>query len=150
MTNKFTNQSTRKLFDETCIELATFHIGNKFLAVDAKHVIESIGIDALEESIDMDKKTHFKGMVLYKEKLISVLDIRDFINQETKIEELSNIILFQYDIQNTQHCIGIMVSTLETISVVKKDSIQHIQNHFLGGGTLIESLVDITENNNQM
>jgi len=145
--NKFTNQSTRKLFDETCIELATFYIGNKFLAVDAKHVIESIGIDALEESIDMDKKTHFKGMVLYKEKLISVLDIRDFINQETKNDELSNIILFQYDIQNTQHCIGIMVSTLETISVVKKDSVQHIQNHFLGGGTLIESLVDITENN---
>ena len=143
--NKFTNQSTQKLFDETCLELATFHIGNKFLAVDAAHVIESIDIDALEESIDMDKKSHFKGMVLHKEKLISVLDIRDFINDSSEDRHLSSIILLEYDKDNTEHCVGIMVSTLENISVVKKDAIQHIQNHFLGGGTLIESVVDITE-----
>ena len=143
--NKFTNQSTKKLFDETCTELATFNIGKKFLAVDAINVIESIGIESLEESIDMNKKTHFKGMVLYKEKLISILDIRDFINETVEDEELNNIILLEYDKENIQHSIGIMVSSLENISVVKKESIQHIQNHFIGGGTLIESLVDITE-----
>ncbi|MGB3750251.1 MAG: chemotaxis protein CheW, partial [Arcobacteraceae bacterium] len=143
--NKFTNQSTQKLFDDTCLELATFHIGNKFLAVDAAHVIESIDIDALEESIDMDKKSHFKGMVLHKERLISVLDIRDFINDTSEDQHLNSIILLEYDKDNTEHCVGIMVSTLENISVVKKDAIQHIQNHFLGGGTLIESVVDITE-----
>jgi len=143
--NKFTNQSTQKLFDNTCTELATFYIGDKFLAVDAGNVIESIGIESLEESIDMDKKTHFKGMVLYKEKLISVLDIRDFINETVNDERLNNIILLEYDKENVQHCIGIMVSTLENISVVKTDTIQHIQNHFIGGGTLIESLVDIVE-----
>jgi len=143
--NKFTNQSTKKLFDETCLELATFHIGNKFLAVDAAHVIESIDIDALEESIDMDKKSHFKGMVLHKERLISVLDIRDFINDTSEDQHLNSIILLEYDKDNKEHCVGIMVSTLENISVVKKDAIQHIQNHFLGGGTLIESVVDITE-----
>ena len=143
--NRFTNQSTKKLFDETCTELATFNIGEKFLAVDAVNVIESIGIESLEESIDMNKKTHFKGMVLYKEKLISVLDIRDFINVPIDDNELNNIILLEYDKENIQHCIGIMVSTLESISIVKKESIQHIQNHFIGGGTLIESLVDITE-----
>ncbi|MGB5866701.1 MAG: cache domain-containing protein [Arcobacteraceae bacterium] len=145
--NKFTNQSTLKLFDETCVELATFHIGNKFLAVDAKNVIESIDIDSLEESIDMDKKNHFKGMVLHKDRLISVLDIRDFINDTSDDKTLNNIILLEYDKDNTEHCVGIMVSTLENISVVKKDAIQHIQNHFLGGGTLIESVVDITESN---
>lgn len=143
--NKFTNQSTQKLFDETCLELATFHIGNKFLAVDAAHVLESIDVDALEESIDMDKKSHFKGMVLHKEKLISVLDIRDFINDTSEDETLNSIILLEYDKDHKEHCVGIMVSTLENISVVKKDAIQHIQNHFLGGGTLIESVVDITE-----
>lgn len=143
--NRFTNQSTKKLFDETCTELATFNIGGKFLAVDAINVIESIGIESLEESIDMNKKTHFKGMVLYKEKLISVLDIRDFINEPVDDDELNNIILLEYDKENIQHCIGIMVSTLASISIVKKDSIQHIQNHFIGGGTLVESLVDITE-----
>jgi len=143
--NRFTNQSTKKLFDETCIELATFNIGGKFLAVEAVNVIESIGIESLEESIDMNKKTHFKGMVLHKEKLISILDIRDFINETVMDEDLNNIILLEYDKENVQHCIGIMVSTLENISVVKKSSIQHIQNHFIGGGTLIESLVDIVE-----
>jgi len=145
--NSFTNQSTHKLFDETCLELATFYIGNKFLAVDAKNVLESIDIESLEESIDMDKKTHFKGMVLYKDKLISVLDIRDFINKTIIDEDLNTIILLEYDTNNTQHCIGILVSSLENISTVKKSSVQHIQNHFLRGGTLVESLVDITNSN---
>ena len=44
-----------------------------------KNVVESISIEELQESIDMDKNNHFKGMVLYKEKLIAVLDIRDFL-----------------------------------------------------------------------
>ncbi|MGP2657580.1 chemotaxis protein CheW [Malaciobacter sp. WC5094] len=145
--NTFTNQSETKSFDENYTELATFNIGNKFLAVDAKNVLESISIDELEEAIDMDKNNPFKGMVLYKDRLISVLDIRDFINVDVKDEELNNIILFEYDKDNIEHCIGIMVTTLQSISVVKKSSIQHIENHFLGSGTLVQSLVDITQNN---
>jgi len=86
-------------------------------------------------------------MVLHKDRLISVLDIRDFINDTSDSKSLNNIILLEYDKDNKEHCVGIMVSTLENISVVKKDAIQHIQNHFLGGGTLIESVVDITESN---
>ncbi|WP_108063800.1 chemotaxis protein CheW [Poseidonibacter lekithochrous] len=144
---KFSNQIVNEEFFDDSIELATFNIGNRFLAVDAKNVLESIGIDELEESIDMDKKNHFKGMVLYKEKLISVLDIRDFVNEEINDKQLSNIILLEYDKDNLEHCIGIMVSSLENISLVKKDSIQHIQNHFLGTGTLVESLVDINQDN---
>ena len=146
--NKFTHHKNQKVSDENSIELATFNIGEKFLAVNATNVIESIGIEALEESIDMDKKNYFKGMVLHKEKLISVLDIRDFINETIDDEELNNIILLEYDKDNTEHCVGILVSTLQSISVVKKDSIQHIQNHFIGGGTLIESLVDISDFDN--
>jgi len=146
--NQFTNQSTKKVFDDSCTELATFHIGGKFLAVEATNVIESIGIDDLEESIDINKNTPFKGMVLYKERLISVLDIRNFINETVDDDELNNIVLLEYDQDNIQHCVGIMVSNLESIFVVKKDSIQHIQNHFIGGGTLIASLVDITTASN--
>ncbi|RXK00550.1 chemotaxis protein CheW [Arcobacter sp. CECT 8986] len=144
--DNFVSASTKHI-SENSIDLATFHLGEKFLAVEAKNVVSSIGIDKLEKSIDMDKKNHFKGMVLYKEKLISVLDIRDFINEDIGDEELENIILLEYDKNNTQHCIGILVSSLENITVVEKDSIQHIQNHFLGAGTLVESLVDIKENN---
>ncbi|MFK2823357.1 chemotaxis protein CheW [Arcobacter sp. YIC-80] len=144
--NTFTNQSETKSFDENYTELATFNIGSKFLAVDAKNVLESISIDELEEAIDMDKNNPFKGMVLYKDRLISVLDIRDFINVDVKDEELNNIILFEYDKDNIEHCIGIMVTTLQSISIVKKSSIQHIENHFLGSGTLVQSLVDITQN----
>lgn len=87
-------------------------------------------------------------MVLYKQNLISVLDIRDFINEEIEDDELENIILLQYDKDNVEHCVGILVSSLENISVVERKSIQHIQNHFLGAGTLIQSLVDIEENGN--
>ncbi|RXJ87008.1 chemotaxis protein CheW [Arcobacter sp. CECT 8985] len=145
--NKNFISSSNKHIGENSIDLATFHLGEKFLAVEAKNVVSSIGIDKLEESIEMNKKNHFKGMVLYKEKLISVLDIRDFINENISDDELENIILLEYDKNNTQHCIGILVSSLENIAVVEKDSIQHIQNHFLGSGTLVESLVDIKENN---
>jgi chemotaxis signal transduction protein len=143
--HKFTNKNNSITFDKDSIDLATFYIGSKFLAVDAKNVIESLVIDELQESIDMNKDNPFKGMVLYKDKLISVLDIRSFVNVMVDDDELNNIILFEYDKDNVEHCIGILVSTLENISIAKKDSIQHIENHFLGSGTLIQSLVDIKE-----
>lgn len=130
---------------ETSVELATFYIGNKFLAVDSKNVVEAIAIEELKESIEMNKENHFKGMVLHKDRLIAVLDIRDFINEEITNEELTNIILFQYDKDNIEHCVGILVSSLEHISLVEQKSIQHIQNHFLGSGTLVQSLVDIND-----
>ena len=142
--SKFLTSSKTK-FTATSVELATFYLGKKLLAVNAKNVIESTGIEELQESIDMDKKNHFKGMVLHKDKLISVLDIRDFVNEEITNEKLTNIILVEYDKDNIQHCVGIMVSSLETVSVVEEKSIQHIQNHFLGTGTLIESLVEIKD-----
>lgn len=132
-------------YTPTTTELATFYLGKRLLAVNAKNVIESISIEELQESIDMDKTNHFKGMVLYKEKLIAVLDIRDFVNEEITNEKLTNIILVEYDKDNIEHCVGILASTLETVSVVEQKSIQHIQNHFLGSGTLIESIVDIKD-----
>ena len=144
---KSTNLNNTQVFNKDSIELATFNIGSKFLAVDAKNVLESLVIDELQESIDMNKDNPFKGMVLYKEKLISVLDIRSFVNESIEDKELNNIVLFEYDKDNVEHCIGILVSTLQNISIAKKSSIQHIENHFLGTGTLIQSLVDIKEDN---
>ena len=150
--NVFLNNSTSKFlttskskYTPTSVELATFCLGKKLLAVNAKNVIESIGIEELQTSIDMDKKNHFKGMVLHKDKLVSVLDIRDFVNEEITNEKLTNIILVEYDKDNIEHCVGILVSSLETVSVVEEKSIQHIQNHFLGTGTLVESIVEIND-----
>ena len=141
---KFLTSQKREFTGET-IELATFYLGKRLLAVNSKNVIESIGIEELQESIEMDKKNHFKGMVLHKNKLISVLDIRDFVNEEIEDGTLKNIILVEYDKDNVEHCVGLLVSSLETICTVEEKSIQHIQNHFLGSGTLIESLVDIKD-----
>ncbi|WP_320033407.1 chemotaxis protein CheW [Halarcobacter sp.] len=143
---KFINSNIlKKSLDSNSVELATFRLGKKFLAVHAKNVIESIGIDKLEKSIDMDKKNPFKGMVLHKDRLISVLDIRSFINEEIQDEELKTIILLEYDKDNKEHCIGILVSSLESISLVESKSIQQIQSHFLGAGALIESIVEIDD-----
>lgn len=141
---KFLTSQKREFTGET-IELATFYLGKRLLAVNSKNVIESIGIEELQESIEMNKKNHFKGMVLHKNKLISVLDIRDFVNEEIEDGTLKNIILVEYDKDNVEHCVGLLVSSLETICTVEEKSIQHIQNHFLGSGTLIESLVDIKD-----
>ena len=142
--SKFLNTSKTK-FTPTSVELATFYLGKKLLAVNAKNVIESISIDELKESIDMDKNNHFKGMVLYKDKLIAVLDIRDFVNEEIINDSLTNIILDEYDKDNIEHCIGILVSSLEEVCVVEEKTIQNIQSHFLGAGTLVESLVNVDE-----
>ena len=142
--SKFLNTSKTK-FTPTSVELATFYLGKKLLAINAKNVIESISIDELKESIDMDKKNHFKGMVLHKDKLIAVLDIRDFLNEEIVDDGLSNIVLVEYDKDNIEHCIGILVSSLEEVCVVEEKTIQHIQNHFLGAGTLVESLVNVDD-----
>lgn len=144
--NQFTNNShTQKNLGDNTVELATFNLGKKFLAVEANNVLESVSISELQESIEINGDNPFKGMVVYKEKLISVLDIRKFIKEDVDDEDLNSIILFEYDKDNKDHCIGIMVTSLETISVVEKNSIQHIENHFLGTGTLINSLVDINE-----
>jgi len=143
--SKFINQKDKKVFRDSCVELATFNIGKRFLAVNAKNVIESIAIDKLEESIDMDNTNPFKGMVLYKDNLISVLDIRAFIKEDVNDEDLNTIVLLEYDKDNKEHCVGILVSSLESVSVVEKDSIQQIQSHFLGTGTLVESLADISD-----
>lgn len=150
--DNFSNNSKSKFlttaktrFTPTSVELGTFYLGKKLLAISAKNIIESIGIEELQESIDMDKKNHFKGMVLHKDKLIAVLDIRDFINEEITNEKLTNIILVEYDKDNIEHCVGILVSSLETVCVVEEKSIQHIQNHFLGTGTLVESLVEVKD-----
>ena len=142
--SKFLNTSKTK-FTATSVELATFYLGKKLLAINAKNVIESISIDELKESIDMDKKNHFKGMVLHKDKLIAVLDIRDFLNEEIVDDGLSNIVLVEYDKDNIEHCIGILVSSLDEVCVVEEKTIQHIQNHFLGAGTLVESLVNVDD-----
>jgi chemotaxis signal transduction protein len=142
--SKFLNTSKTK-FTATSVELATFYLGKKLLAINAKNVIESISIEELKESIDMDKKNHFKGMVLHKDKLIAVLDIRDFLNEEIVDDSLSNIVLVEYDKDNIEHCIGILVSSLEEVCVVEEKTIQHIQNHFLGAGTLVESLVNVDD-----
>ncbi len=143
--SKFLTTSKAK-YTPTSVELATFTLGNRLLAVNSQNVVESISVEELQESIDMDKNNHFKGMVLYKEKLIAVLDIRDFVNEEITDEKLTNIILVEYDKDHIEHCVGILVSSLETVSVVEQKSIQHIQNHFLGSGTLIESIVDVKHN----
>ena len=137
--------SQKKEFTGATVELATFYLGKKLLAVDSKNVIESIGIEELEVAIDIDKTNPFKGMVLHKDKLISVLDIREFIQEDITDESLLNIILVEYDRDNVEHCIGLLVSSLETICTVEEKSIQHIQNHFLGSGTLVESLVEIKD-----
>ena len=152
--NKFIDSRKSKFltskakYTKTSIELATFTLGQRLLAVDSRNVIESIGIEELQESIDMNKNNHFKGMILHKDKLIAVLDIRDFVNEEITNEKLTNIILVEYDKDNIEHCVGILVSSLETVSVVEEKSIQHIQNHFLGSGTLIESIVEINDQEN--
>ena len=76
-----------------------------------KNVVEAIAIEELKNQLRWTKRIILKEWFYIKDRLIAVLDIRDFINEEITNEELTNIILFQYDKDNIEHCVGILVSS---------------------------------------
>jgi chemotaxis signal transduction protein len=138
-----------KVIDETDVdysEIATFHIGEKYLGVHTKDVLEAISIDKLESSIVLDDDNYFKGTVPYKKNIVSVLDIRPFIKEESKAQ-IQEIIMMRYSGAGENHYIGILVDKLENVIDIETNRIKKIESHFISGGALIESIVSLDKNN---
>jgi chemotaxis signal transduction protein len=124
------------------VEIATFYVGSKWLGVQSVEIEEAISLNHLEDPITMDDgEHHFKGTVSYKDYIISVLDIRPFINVEYSKSKPHDIILVSYNQGSTKHTIGIVVDKLGEILRVPSYNIKKLDQHLIGGGMLGESIV---------
>ncbi|MGE4457174.1 MAG: chemotaxis protein CheW [Arcobacteraceae bacterium] len=123
------------------MDIATFYIGDKWIGVDAKDVVESLDIDSLQTPITMDSNHHFKGTVLYKENIVSVLDITHFIKNSMFMKDTKDIIIIRYKNSSHDHTIGLLADKLGEIVSVPKSKISKLDDHLIGAGMLSQSIV---------
>jgi chemotaxis signal transduction protein len=124
--------------NENSIDVASFMVGSQWLGVKASDVIESISINDLISTIKMDSSHHFKGTVIYKDSVVSVIDIQNFINEDIE-DEYEEIIILKYG--NEGGFIGILVNSLSDIPEVDMNSIKPLHEYIIGNGTLVQSVV---------
>jgi chemotaxis signal transduction protein len=136
--------------NEDSKEIATFRVGSKFLGAYAKDVVCALSAKDLETSITLNSDNYFKGTVIYDMMAISVLDISSFIQEETK-SIYNEIIIINYENSDENHYVGLLVNTLEDIVDVPIKSIKPLEQHFINGGALIQSVAAIdTDGDNQL
>ena len=128
-----------------CEEIATFRVGSKYIGAYAKDIVCAISADELESSISMDNDNHFKGTVIYNKMAVSVLDIKSFIQERTP-DTYNEIVIINYENSDEHHFIGLLVNTLDDIVDVPSTSIKPLEQHFINGGTLIESVAAVEQN----
>lgn len=95
----------------------------------------------------MDKNHHFKGTIIHKGKAVSILDISTFI-KTPKSQNHNEIVIINYKGASQTHTIGILVDSLGEILKVPKEYIKPFEQHLIGGGTLVESIIQPPENSN--
>ena len=140
------------LYDESllqndCAEIATFYIGNKWLGVRTSDIIEATNLHNLEKPISIDAtENHFKGTIIHKKMVLSVLDISKFIQNEIKNKDNADVVIIKYNQNNNDHVIGIVVDKLGEFLRVPESRIKPFENFLLGGGMLGESIVQPPEN----
>ena len=122
--------------NENSIDVASFIIGSQWLGVKATDVLEAIGVQDLVSTIKLDDNHHFKGTILYKDKVVSVIDIQNFIKEEN-VEEYQEIVILKFG----EGYIGILVNSLSEIPEVHESSIKPLQEYIIGNGTLVQSVV---------
>jgi chemotaxis signal transduction protein len=124
--------------DANSVDIATFMIGKQWFGIETKDVVEAISVDELKSTIKIDPNHHFKGTLIYQDKVVMVIDIKKFL-QENIMDEYKEIIIIKYGTPQTY--LGILVNGLEDISEVNINNIKTLNNEIIGEGTLIESVI---------
>jgi len=119
------------------LDIATFMIGEKWLGIPTHDVVEAVNIVSLSSAVKMDEEHHFKGTMLYRDSVVSVIDISKFIQGEIA-SEYEEIIVIKF---GKNGYIGILASSLGSIASVKEQEIRPLDEYIIGNGTLIESVV---------
>lgn len=131
--------------DENSIDVASFMIGSEWLGINATEVVEAVSISELKSTIKMDMDHHFKGTIVYKDTMVSVIDIQNFLNSDND-KEYEEIVILKFGSKNNY--IGILVNSLNDIPEVHTERIRPLQEYIVGNGTLIKSMVFPKEKTN--
>lgn len=123
---------------QNSIDIASFMIGSQWLGVKASEVVEAISVSDLISTVKMDNSHHFKGTIIYKESVISVIDIQGFIQEDNK-QKYEEIVVLKFGDEGGY--IGILVNSLSDIPEVQVDDIRPLQEYVIGNGTLVKSIV---------
>jgi len=123
--------------EKDSLEIATFMVGSKWLGVKTQDVIEAMSIVALNSTLKLDEDHHFKGTMIYKDSIVSVIDIQKFI-QEKYNGTYTEVIILKY---GEKGYIGILVNSLKNIASVELENIKPLDEYIIGNGTLIQSVV---------
>ncbi len=124
--------------DENSVDVASFFIGKQWLGINAHDVLEAISIEELQSTVTMDENHHFKGTIMYQDNFVSVIDIRNFIQEETE-KPYEEIVILKFGGDDSY--IGILVNALGDIPEVHVDRIKPLQEYIIGSGTLAKSVV---------
>lgn len=76
---------------------------------------------------------------------VSVLDIKSFIKEQTR-DQYNEIIIINYENSEENHFVGLLVDSLDNIVDVPNSSIRPLEQHFINGGALIESVAAVEQN----
>jgi chemotaxis signal transduction protein len=138
---------TPNVLNENTKEIATFFVGGKWLGVHISDVLEAVSVDKLELSPTINADHYFKGTVIYDQKAVAVIDIKNFIDESTtSMDEYKEIVIVKNFDLNSDNYIGIMVNSLGDIPEVASERVKPIDEHLLGSCTLINSIVTPLEN----
>jgi chemotaxis signal transduction protein len=120
------------------VDVASFMIGTQWLGIDANDVIEALSIDELKTTIRTDDDHHFKGTVIYKDSVVSVIDIKNFIQEENP-QPYNEIVIMKFG--SDDRFIGILVNSLGDIPSVHVERVRPLEEYIVGSGTLVKSVV---------
>jgi chemotaxis signal transduction protein/predicted nucleic-acid-binding Zn-ribbon protein len=126
--------------EENTQEIGTFYVGGKWLGIEIENLIEVVSIDKLNLSPTLDNNHYFKGTLIYDNKAVGVIDIKNFLDEKTD-REYSEVVIIKHFDKDSENYIGILVNELGDIPEVPKTRIKKIDNYLLGNCTLINSVV---------
>ncbi|OHC65360.1 MAG: hypothetical protein A2040_06830 [Rhodocyclales bacterium GWA2_65_19] len=119
-------------------ELATFHIGQRWLAVPTTHVLEAVDSSGLTPPTGAEGDV-VAGFRLFRDKLITVLRLDRLIagTRESDIAEQQIVVVRTHN----KHCLGLLVDALGEISDVARDDIQGTLEMNAAPGVLVTGIV---------
>lgn len=123
---------------DNSMDVASFYIGKKWLGIDANYVVESISASEMDSAIQVETDHHFKGTILYDDKAVAVIDIRNFIKEGVD-EPYSEIVIVRYGAK--KEYIGLLVTALGDIPEIETSRIKALDEYVVGSNTLIKSVV---------
>ena len=131
-------KETHLEIDENSIDIASFKIASQWLGFNANDVVQALPISELRSTVMMDDTHHYKGNVMYKDKMIYVVDIQNFINDDL-VKEYEEIIIVKFGSRDS--LIGILVNSLADIPEIETSRIRPLDSYVVGNKTLVESMI---------